>query len=355
MTENRKPIHHEQEHRHPHMKNKPPTSHPQSHDRAQGRPVIIAHGGAWEIPDDLRQDALDGCSKAAEIGWEVLTSGGSALEAVEATVRALEDDPTFDAGRGSVLNARGEIELDAIIMDGRDLNLGAVMAVKQVRHPVTLARLVMTASDHAILVSEGAEAFAREHELPLCPTWELLVDREVERWRSRASSGQQAEGLVLRETAADSPGDTVGAVAVDAAGHVAAATSTGGTFNKHPGRVGDSPLIGCGAYADDRTGAVSATGEGENLMKVVISKSACDLLARGMTAQEAAEAAIALLADRTGGRGGIVVLGRRGDVGMAHNTSGLAYAYIEEGEVTNGIQVQLTTHVSPATTKDKGK
>jgi len=285
----------------------------------------------------LRKKATDGCSRAATIGWEILTSGGSALEAVEAAVRTLEDDPTFDAGRGSVLNARGEIELDAMIMDGRDLNLGAVMAVKRIRHPVTLARLILTASEHTILASKGAEIFACEHGLASCPSWELVVDREVARWRSATSSEQETEGLPAAVTSGDSPGDTVGAVALDAAGHLAAATSTGGTFNKHPGRVGDSPLVGCGAYADDRTGAVSATGEGEHLMKIVISKSACDFLERGMTAQEAADAAIAVLTERTDGRGGIVVLGKRGDVGIAHTTSGLAHATVAEGHLTSGI------------------
>lgn len=304
------------------------------------RPIIVAHGGAWEIPEALCRDAVDGCSKAAQIGWDLLTSGGSALEAVEATVRALEDDPTFDAGRGSVLNASGDIELDAIIVDGRDLSLGAVMAVKRIRHPVTLARLVMTSSEHTILACEGAERFARQHGLGPCPTWELLVGREVERWRS-ASPDPGSRGTADDSevgSAAGHPGDTVGAVAMDLDGHLAAATSTGGTSNKHPGRVGDSPLIGCGAYADDRTGAASATGEGEQLMKIVISKSACDFLAAGMTAQEAADAAIALLEERTHGLGGIVVLGRRGDIGIAHNTSELAYTYIEDGKASAGIR-----------------
>jgi beta-aspartyl-peptidase (threonine type) len=237
------------------------------------------------------------------------------------------------------LNARGEIELDAIIMDGHDLSLGAVMAVKEVRHPITLARLVMTESDHAILVGEGAEAFAREHGLAPCPTWELVVDREAERWRAQPSNSHYLEGLLQDGYNTAHPCDTVGAVAIDAHGHLAAATSTGGTINKHPGRVGDSPLVGCGAYADDQVGAVSATGDGEQLMKIVISKSACDFLARGMTAQEAADASISLLAERTGGRGGVIVLGRRGDVGIAHNTSFLAFAYVREGHMMSGIDI----------------
>ncbi len=293
---------------------------------AQGRPTILVHGGAWEIPGELRQDGIEGCSKAAAVGWDVLTSGGSALQAVEASVRALEDNPTFDAGRGSVLNAAGEIELDAIIMDGRDLDMGAVMAVKHVCHPVTLARLIMTESKHNILVSDGAETFAQEHGLSPVPSWHLLVERERERWCSREAEEEPSEAPLPQQ-----PAGTVGAVALDVEGHLAAATSTGGTSNKYPGRVGDSPLVGSGAYADDRTGAVSATGEGEDLMRIVISKTACDYLGRGMTAQEAAEAAIDLLSERTGGRGGLIVLDRHGGIGIAHCTPCLAHAYVTPG------------------------
>lgn len=303
-------------------------------DTTRHKPIIVAHGGAWDIPEELCEPALNGCGEAAKAGWDILVNGGTAVEAVEAAVRVLEDDPTFDAGTGSVLNAAGQIELDAIIMNGKDLDLGAVMAVKGIRHPVTLARLVMSRSEHAVLVCEGAEAFAREHGVPFCPMWELIVDREVERWRSEASSPDRIES----RKEAGHPCDTVGAVAMDVDGHLAAATSTGGTTNKHPGRVGDSPLVGSGAYADDRTGAASATGDGEQLMRIVISKTACDFLGGEMTAQEAAEAAVALLAERTDGEGGLIVLGRRGDIGIAHNTPCLAYAHIVEGDVIRGIR-----------------
>lgn len=302
--------------------------------RKPRHPALIVHGGASEIPEEMYEESLDGCRDGARIGWKILTTGGSALDAVEGAVCVLEDDWTFDAGRGSVLNAAGEIELDAVIMDGSNLNLGAVMAVKHVSNPVTLARLVMAESDHAILVSEGAEEFARDHGLCPHPNWELIVDRERERWRSHRSGEDQSN-----ETLRGYPGGTVGAVALDVDGHLAVATSTGGTFYKHPGRVGDSPLVGCGAYADDRSGAVSATGDGEDLMKVVISKSVCDLMYSGMSAEEAAEAGITLLARRTGGRGGLIVLGRDGDIGLAHNTSHLAYATVAQGEMVFGVRV----------------
>jgi beta-aspartyl-peptidase (threonine type) len=305
-------------------------------------PVLIVHGGTWDIPEEMHQHGIEGCCEAAFVGREVLTRGGSALDAVEAAVRTLEDNPTFDAGYGSVLNARGEVELDAMIMDGRDLNLGAVMAVKRVRHPITLARLVMTDSEHTILVSQGAETFAADHGLPLCTNWDLIVAREREHYNAARGLASHACAPHLEAKNQSEPhlrlepGDTVGAVALDARGHLAAATSTGGTFNKHPGRVGDSPLVGCGAYADDRVGAVSATGDGEDLMKIVISKSICDFLDRGMTAQEAADAALSLLAQRTGGRGGVIVLDRQGDVGVAHNTPYLVYAHVTAaGEIVS--------------------
>jgi beta-aspartyl-peptidase (threonine type) len=287
--------------------------------------ALVVHGGAYDIPRGAHQAHIDGCRQAAEVGWAVLSRGGSALDAVEAAVRVLEDDPTYDAGRGSFMNAAAQVELDAIIMDGRDLDVGAVAAVQRVPHPVTLARRVMTESAHVLLVGRGAEAFAREQGLPSCSPEDLLVGRELERWQEAEESGVP-EAWDAFGARASGPLDTVGAVALDAQGNLAAATSTGGTFNKYPGRVGDSPLVGCGAYADNRLGAVSATGLGEALMKVVISKTVCDFMDRGMSAQAAADAAIAVLAERTEGEGGVIVLDRQGGIGVAHNTPYIAFA-----------------------------
>ncbi len=309
-----------------------------SPDNSQS-PTLIVHGGAYDIPTESHQAHTDGCRSAAEAGWAILAGGGSALEAVEAAVRVMEDDPTFDAGHGSFFNAIGEVELDAIIMDGRDLNFGSVAAVQRVQHPITLARLVMTESEHAMLAGTGAEAFAREHGVPVFPVMKLLTEREMERWKA-AHAGGRPQGWTPFGTAPSSlPSDTVGAVALDTDGNLAAATSTGGTFNKTPGRVGDSPLVGCGAYADNRTGAASATGLGEALMKIVTSKTACDLIAQGMTAQEAADAAITVLAKRTTGEGGLIVLDHAGRIGVAHNTPYIAHAYVTVGgEIVTGIE-----------------
>jgi beta-aspartyl-peptidase (threonine type) len=299
-------------------------------------PTLIVHGGAGDIPQEAHEAHVAGCRRAAEAGWAVLRRGGPALEAVEVAVCAMEDDPTFDAGRGSFLNAAAEIELDAMIIDGRDLSFGAVAAVQQVGHPVTLARLVMTESEHAMLVGPGAELFARAHGLPICPTEELLTGRELKRWRT-AQAGREPDTHPAERPGA-TPSDTVGAVALDTAGDLAAATSTGGTFNKLPGRVGDSPLVGCGAYADNRSAAVSATGVGEALMQVVISKTTCDLVAGGMRAQEAADAAIAVLAERTTGQGGLIAVDRHGEVGIAHNTLYIAHAVVTPtGQIAAGI------------------
>jgi len=284
------------------------------------RPSLIVHGGAWDIPDVERELCLNGCHNAAQAGWAILQKGGPALEAVEAAVHVLEDDPIFDAGIGSHLNAEGDIEMDAIIMDGATLNVGAVAALRRTRYPITVARLVMEHPQHNFLVGAGAEAFARAQGIPEFPQDSLITETERGRWLKAKE--------VNKEIRRDFSHDTVGAVALDANGHLAVATSTGGTADKLPGRVGDSPLIGSGAYADDETGAASATGWGESLMKIVISKTACDLIAAGGTAQQAAEGAIQRLAERVNGLGGLIVIDPQGRVGCAYNTPRMARAWV---------------------------
>lgn len=278
--------------------------------------ALVVHGGAWYIPPRLEEAFREGCRRAAQTGRDILQAGGAALDAVEAAVRVLEEDPTFNAGRGIYYNQAGELELDAIIMDGRTLRFGAVAAVQRVLHPITLARLVLERSPHHMLVARGAERFAQEQGLTLCDPAELLgkVDdpNSDEYWSPPKAPG----------------GDTVGAVALDVAGNVAVATSTGGTPAKFPGRVGDSPLVGCGAYADNTCGAAGTTGWGEPLMRIVASKTACEFLRQGMEAQQAAEALIALLEQRVGGYGGIIIVDRAGRIGLAHNTPHMAYAYV---------------------------
>jgi beta-aspartyl-peptidase (threonine type) len=238
----------------------------------------------------------------------------------------MEDDPTFDAGIGSVLNRVGEIELDAIIMDGKNLALGAVAAVRGINHPVQLARLIMEDTDHALLVGDGARRFAEIKGMRLCAQAELTVPREVERFRKL----QQTPDYHLSDGFTPDPVGTVGAVAIDADGNVAAATSTGGVHFKLPGRVGDSPLVGSGAYADNQTGAASVSGHGESIMRVVLAKTATDALARGLNVQEAADYAIQTLYERVGGYGGIILVDFRGQIAFSYNTPHMAAAWVDE-------------------------
>lgn len=283
-------------------------------------PVIVVHGGAWFIPDRLRSEYAEACREALLQGWTQLRNGATALKAVETAVRVLEDNPLLDAGRGSYLNRAGHVEMDAIIMDGRTLNLGAVAAVQRIRHPITLARKVMALPEHDFVVGVGATALAEELGMPLCDESDLL---------GRFEDPDGEETWMPPEMRP--LGDTVGAVALDTYGNLAVATSTGGTPNKRSGRVGDSPLIGCGAYADNLSGAAAATGWGERLMRILTSKTACDFLARGHTAQQAAEATIRLLKERVAGYGGVILIDPEGHIGVAHNTPDMAYAYVGSG------------------------
>lgn len=287
-------------------------------------PVIVVHGGAWFIPAAHREAFIEGCRQAASTGWARLCAGASALDAVEAAVRMMEDDPTFNAGRGSHLNSAGDVETDAILMDGATLNLGAVAAVQGIRNPVSLARLVLERSPHNFITGAGAQAFAREMGVPLVDPATMMGTPPIAGWSPPADTGGADTG------SADA--DTVGAVALDMHGNLAVAASTGGTAGKWPGRVGDSPLVGCGAYADNAVGAAAATGHGEMLMRVVISKTACDQLAAGRPAQEVAAAVIHLLHGRVGGYGGIIIVDRYGHIGLAHNTPNMAYAYVLPGQ-----------------------
>jgi beta-aspartyl-peptidase (threonine type) len=286
----------------------------------------MVHGGAGNIEDMFHADYLSGTRIAAQAGWKVLIDGGSALDAVENAVVVMEDDPTFDAGVGSVLNRAGNIEMDAMIMDGRTLKVGAVAAVRGIMNPVKLARLIAQDTDHSMLVGEGARRFAELKGMRLCAEAELTVPREVERFRRL----QRIPNYSLSDEFSPDPKGTVGAVAIDAEGNVAAATSTGGMYYKLPGRVGDSPLVGSGAYADNETGAASATGHGEHIMRVVLCKTATDALARGLSAQAAADFAIKTLAGRVGGYGGLVLVDYRGQIAFAHNTPHMAVAWVDD-------------------------
>ncbi|HEV2717287.1 MAG TPA: isoaspartyl peptidase/L-asparaginase [Terriglobales bacterium] len=285
-------------------------------------PVLLVHGGAWAIPDDMVEAHLNGVSNALTAGWQVLQRAGTALDAVEEAVVIMEDDETFDAGRGSFLNRDGKVQLDALIMDGATLRAGGVGCVERIANPVRAARKILSDSPHVYFVAQGAEQFAAEHGVPLCKNEDLIIPREVERLREfQARAAERNQDLFAPAISHD----TVGAVALDRDGNIAAATSTGGTLNKAPGRLGDSSLIGCGCYADNRTAAASTTGWGEPIMKLVLAKWAADRVASGSLPEWIAAEAINYLESRVNGHGGIILLDARGRFGIAHNTPRMAW------------------------------
>src|SRR5215469_5267981 len=344
--------------------------------RNSRQPVLLIHGGAWAMPDDAVAAHERGIANALAAGWAVLSRNGSALDAIEAAITVMEDDDTFDAGRGSFLTRDGRVQLDALMMDGSTMRAGGVACVERLRNPIQAARLVLDKSPHVYFVGTGAERFATQHGMRLVDNTELIVPRERDRLmrfqqaelaghpdttfsgNSEFTSTPDANSLdtALRRTALDREveqalpdevrlddptlhsHDTVGAVALDAEGRLAAGTSTGGTLSKAPGRVGDSSLIGCGCYADNHSAAVSLTGWGEPIMKLVLGKWAVDRVAAGDAPQEAAEAAIAYLYARLGGHGGIILLGPDGRIGLAHNTPRMAWGL----QTPAGTQIGVT-------------
>lgn len=277
------------------------------------------------MPDEAVAAHENGVRNAMAAGWEVLEKGGSAVDAVEEAIVVMEEDDTFDAGHGSFLNRDGHVQMDALLMDGNTMRAGGVGCVERVRNAIRLSRLVMDKSPHVYFVGEGAERFAAEHGMALIDNRDLVIPREVARlkqaqeWEAAGKPDPTFAGMEFGH-------DTVGAVALDRHGNIAAGTSTGGTVNKAPGRVGDSSLIGCGCYADNLTAAVSCTGWGEPIMKLVLAKWAADRVQPGRDqAQRTAELAIEMLGARLNGHGGLIVLDASGSFGIAHNTPRMAW------------------------------
>jgi beta-aspartyl-peptidase (threonine type) len=298
-------------------------------------PVLVVHGGAWAIPDDMVEAHLNGVRNAAAAGWRVLERGGSSLDAVEESVVIMEDDETFDAGRGSFLNRDGKVQLDALIMDGGTLRAGGVGGVERIANPVRAARKILSESPHVYFVGEGAERFAAEHGIPLCRNEDLVIPREVERLQEYLSHQEEHRADLFAPTISH---DTVGAVALDREGNIAAATSTGGTLAKAPGRLGDSSLIGCGCYANNESAAASTTGWGEPIMKLVLAKWAADRVESGSLPEWVAKEAMNYLKQRLNGHGGIILLDAEGRYGIAHNTPRMAWATRTMQKQEAGIQ-----------------
>lgn len=285
-------------------------------------PVIAVHGGAWAIPPRWRAEAAAVCGAAAKAGHAVLEAGGAALDAVCVAVRLMEDAPVLDAGVGSAPDAAGDYTLDASIMRGADLACGAVAGVPPTRHVIDLARAVLEHSPHVLLIGRKALEWGAAYGIEPCSPSALDLPAAY------AAEPPYLDG-----------GDTVGAVARDAAGALAAATSTGGVPGAHPARVGDAPLIGCGTYCDDAIGAAISTGKGEAIIRVSLARSVIEALARGERPSRAARRLVEAMTARTGGRGGAVALDREGRVGLWHTTSAMAWGVARSNRVHSGHRV----------------
>lgn len=298
------------------------------------KPTIIVHGGAGNWPEKRFAAAQDGTREAARIGWDILLNGGSALDAVEKATNYLEDNPLYDAGRGSYLNELGEVEMDALIVDGRDLNFGAVAAVRNVQYPISLARRVMTDTEYAFFAGIGADWLAQRLGIPVMPNIAFVTEEMYQAFVNRHHPQQ--------EQIPDSMG-TVGAVAIDRDGNIASATSTGGRRDKPRGRVGDTPIFGAGGYADNRFGGASATGVGEYAMRTLISKYAIDQIMAGKSAQEAATASAHYINSYFDpSDNGIIIVDKDGNIGAAHTTPRMAIGWIDangnpQGSMGGGI------------------
>lgn len=278
-------------------------------------PAIIVHTGAWDVPPAERDAHREGARRAASAGWRVLSGGGAPADAVVTAIMSMEDDPTLNAGRGSVLCDEGWAELDAALMTGQALEFGAVAGVRDVENPILLARALLAAPE-VFLVGEAASAFGASHGVRRVDPTRLVVQREKDRleaWRARPG--------------AQGPADTVGAVAVDADGRLAAGTSTGGRPGKPSGRVGDAPVVGCGFYADDAVGAAACTGWGEDVLRFGLARRLVDL-AKDHDAQDACWMVIRDLQDRLDGRAGAILLKPDGGVGWGFNTPAMGVAWM---------------------------
>ncbi len=299
------------------------------------KPVVVVQGGAGVWRPERKKPGLAGVMEAAFIGFEILKADGKAIDAVEAAVACMEDNEVFNAGKGSTLTMDGEIEMEASIMNGETLNAGAVGLLRTIKNPVRLARIVMEHTDHIFLTSTTAEKLAQAFSLARI---DPLTESRVQHWSELKQKLNLEKGIdylpKLKKLLVSYPNlfeaDTVGAVALDEDGSVAAATSTGGLTLKLPGRIGDTPLIGCGTYADNETGACSTTGIGEVAIKLALAKTTCDYLCIDRTAQKAAERSIKLVNRRINLKEsmGLIAVDMHGGIGAAHNSRHLCWAYM---------------------------
>nr|XP_015797167.2 isoaspartyl peptidase/L-asparaginase isoform X1 [Nothobranchius furzeri] len=296
-------------------------------------PVVVVHGGAGHVPKERSEKATMGVSSAARSGYLVLQGGGSSMDAVVAAVSQLENNPLFNAGCGSVLNVKGEVEMDALVMDGKTLCNGAVSAVRNIANPVELARMVMDKTSHACLTAEGASMFARSMGVPEVPHESLVTEYSRMRWRKNLEPGADPVACQMGKMG------TVGAVAVDVEGNVACATSTGGMMNKMEGRVGDTPCIGSGGYADNHSGAVSTTGHGETIMKVTLARLILFYMEQGHSVEAASDMGLAYMKSRVDGLGGVVTVDPQGNWAARFSSLQMAWAAAQKDMLHYGLYV----------------
>jgi L-asparaginase / beta-aspartyl-peptidase len=286
-----------------------------------GQWCVLVHGGAGDVPAEVLSDHIEGCRAAANAAAQMLSAGGSALNAAQRAVEVLEDDPQFNAGTGACLNADGHVELDASIMEGTLLRAGGVCALPPFQHPIAIARTVLNEGVHVLYAGEGAARFA------LASGFARMRDEDMITEASRERLRRVRAGMIDSNWA----GGTVGAVVRDASGTVVAATSTGGRVNKAVGRVGDSPVVGAGTYADDDAGACSATGDGEAFMRICLAKTATEWMRAGMHPEDAARAAVRFALARVEGKGGVILIDRFGRLGWARSTKTMTWGAAAEG------------------------
>ncbi|XP_026212348.1 isoaspartyl peptidase/L-asparaginase [Anabas testudineus] len=294
-------------------------------------PVVVIHGGAGHVPRDRSDMSISGVCSAARAAYGILRGGGNSMDAVVEAVIQMENNPTFNAGCGSVLNVKGEVEMDALVMDGKTLASGAVSAVRNIANPIQLARLVMDKTTHACLTAEGASQFARAMGVPEVPLQSLITEYARMRWQKNlAHDANPVESQMGKM-------GTVGAVAVDREGNIACATSTGGLLNKMEGRVGDTPCIGSGSYADNNIGAVSTTGHGEAIMKVTLARLILFHMEQGQSVEAASDLGLAFMKSRVNGLGGVVTVDPQGHWAARFSSLQMAWAAAQKDTLHYGL------------------
>nr|XP_020472688.1 isoaspartyl peptidase/L-asparaginase [Monopterus albus]XP_020472689.1 isoaspartyl peptidase/L-asparaginase [Monopterus albus]XP_020472690.1 isoaspartyl peptidase/L-asparaginase [Monopterus albus] len=294
-------------------------------------PVVVVHGGAGIVPRERSEKSTSGVCSAARAAYAILQGGGSSMDAVVEAVIQLEKNPTFNAGCGSVLNAKGDVEMDALVMDGKTLSSGAVSAVRYIANPIQLARLVMEETSHACLTAEGANQFAQAMGVPEIPQESLITEYSRMRWIKNLAPGANPVESQMGKMG------TVGAVAVDSEGNISCATSTGGMLNKMEGRVGDTSCIGSGGYADNNLGAVSTTGAGEAIMKVTLARLILFHMERGQSVEAASDLGLAYMKSRVGGLGGVVTVDPQGHWAARFSSLQMVWAAAQKDTLHYGL------------------